>query len=157
MPKTQSVAPKERINIRFKPDISAQEEIELPLKLLMMGDYLGQPDSTPINERKLISIDKNNFNEVLKAHQIKLNLLCDNRLSNTDEQISIELNIQSIRDFDPDCIAKQVPELKKLLAIREALVALKGPLGNTPQFRKKLSELIQCPNTSKKLLKETHS
>lgn len=40
MAKEGSVAPKERINVTFKPATGgAQEDIELPLKLLAIGDY----------------------------------------------------------------------------------------------------------------------
>jgi type VI secretion system protein ImpB len=35
-----------------------------------------------------------------------------------------------------------VPELAKLLALREQLTALKGPMGNVPAFRKKLAALL---------------
>ncbi len=35
-----SVAPKERVNIVYRPATGdAQAEVELPLKLLVMGDY----------------------------------------------------------------------------------------------------------------------
>lgn len=40
MAKDGSVAPKERINITFKPAVgSAQEDVELPLKLLVLGIF----------------------------------------------------------------------------------------------------------------------
>ena len=57
----------------------------------------------------------------------------------------ISLKIESMADFSPDNIAKQVPELNKLLELREALLALKGPMGNIPAFRNKLQELIADP------------
>ena len=53
MSKEQSVAPKERVNITYKPATGdAQEEVELPLRILMMGDYTGKRDDTPLEERK---------------------------------------------------------------------------------------------------------
>ncbi len=57
-------------------------------------------------------------------------------------------------DFSPDNIAKQVPQLNKLLELREALLALKGPMGNIPAFRNKLQELIADPNARETLEKE---
>jgi type VI secretion system protein ImpB len=57
-------------------------------------------------------------------------------------------------DFSPDSIARQVPELKKLIELREALVALKGPLGNVPSFRSKLQELLDNDSAREKLLAE---
>ncbi len=57
-------------------------------------------------------------------------------------------------DFAPDSVAAQVPELKKLIELREALVALKGPLGNIPAFRDRLQELLNSEESREKLLAE---
>jgi type VI secretion system protein ImpB len=59
-----------------------------------------------------------------------------------------------MKDFSPAEIARQVPELRKLLELREALVGLKSPLGNSVAFRKKLDELLKDPAQRDKLLKE---
>ena len=62
--------------------------------------------------------------------------------------------LTSMADFSPDNIAKQVPQLNKLLELREALIALKGPMGNIPAFRNKLQELIVDSNAREALDKE---
>ena len=68
MSKESSVAPKERVNIRYKPATgNAREEVELPLKLLMLGDYTLKADETPIEDRKLSDINKDNF-KIGRAH-----------------------------------------------------------------------------------------
>ncbi len=59
-----------------------------------------------------------------------------------------------MKDFSPEAIAKSVPELNSLLELREALVALKGPLGNVPAFRKKIASVLQDEEARKKLLDE---
>ena len=59
-----------------------------------------------------------------------------------------------MNDFAPDAIARQVPELNKLLELREALVALKGPLGNVPAFRKQLQTLLADDKARIALAKE---
>ena len=81
---------------------------------------------------------------------------CKNKLSDDEEagEITVNLKFEHIRDFDPDSIINQVPELAKLMELREALVALKGPLGNIPDFRKKLQSLIEDEGTREKILKE---
>ena len=66
----------------------------------------------------------------------------------------LDLKIEAWQIFSPDNIAKQVPELNKLLELREALLALKGPMGNIPAFRNKLQELIADPNAREALEKE---
>jgi type VI secretion system protein ImpB len=59
-----------------------------------------------------------------------------------------------MKDFDPDAIIQKVPELKKMLELREALKALKGPLGNVPDFRKKIQDLVKDDGAKARLLKE---
>ena len=63
--KDGSVAPKERINIKYVPATGDQQaETELPLKMFVVGDFKGQAEETPIEDRKAISVDKNNFRSV---------------------------------------------------------------------------------------------
>ncbi|HJZ87864.1 MAG TPA: type VI secretion system contractile sheath small subunit [Polyangia bacterium] len=154
MAKEGSVAPKERVNIVYKPATgNAQEEIELPLKLLMIGDYTGRTDDRPLEERKPINVDKDNFDEVLKSHKLELNIGVTDKLSGEGE-MAVKLSFKKLSDFGPEAIANQVPELKKLLEMRNALTALKGPLGNVPAFRKKIQELLGDEGARKKLLEE---
>jgi type VI secretion system protein ImpB len=156
MAKEGSVAPKERVNIVYKPSTGdAQEEVELPLKILVMGDFILRDDDTPVEERKAINVDKDNFDDVLRAQNVKLDLNVKNTL--TDEanaQLGVNLDFKSMKDFDPDAIVQKVPELKRLMDLREALKALKGPLGNVPAFRKKIQSQIQDEGTRERLLKE---
>lgn len=152
-----SVAPKERINITFKPATGgAEEQVELPLKLLVMGDFLQRADSRPVEDRAPINIDSDTFVDVMKAQNLALNLTVPNKLdpSNPDGMLGVNLKFNSLEDFTPDNIASSVPELAKLLELRGALKALKGPLGNVPDFRNKLQSLVQDPETRAKLLAE---
>ncbi len=150
-----SVAPKERINIRYVPKTDGQQsEIELPLNLLITGDT-GKSDNSSLDERHAVSVNKNNFNSVISETGINLNFNVKNRLSETpDDELCVNMDLKSLDDFSPDSIAKQVPELKKLLDLREALVALKGPMGNIPQFRAQLQALLENEETREQLLKE---
>ncbi|RJP44575.1 MAG: type VI secretion system contractile sheath small subunit [Desulfobacteraceae bacterium] len=156
MAKEASVAPKERVNIVYRPATGdAKEEVELPLRILVMGDFTQSPDDRMLEEREPINIDKDNFNEVLKEQNIGLSLTVPNKVSGEpDDELSVNLNFESIKDFEPEAIARKTPELKKLLELREALTALKGPLSNVPAFRKKVQELVKDEAVREQLLKE---
>ena len=153
-----SVAPKERVNIVFRPATGdAKSEVELPLKLLIMGDYTLRNDETPIEEMKPVSIDKDNFNDVLKAQKISLDLTVPNKLDDKADQdavLAVNMSFEHINDFTPDAIVDKVPELRQMIALRDALKALKGPLGNIPDFRKKVQELIEDEGVRARLLSE---
>jgi type VI secretion system protein ImpB len=157
MAKEGSVAPKERINVTFKPATGgAQEELELPLKLLVLGDFTQRADELKLEERRSVSVDKNNFDEVLAKQTVVLDLNVPNRLSNDAalEELPLNIKISSMKDFNPASLAEQVPELKKLMELRDALVALKGPLGNAPAFRRAIEEVLCDEDSRNRVLSE---
>ena len=151
-----SVAPKERVNITYKPATGdAQAEVELPLKILVLGDFTQKADDRPVDERKPINVDKDNFNDVLKAQKLSIDLAVPNKLvADSTDNMPVSLKFDSLRDFEPDAIVENVPELKEIIELRNALKSLKGPLGNVPDFRKKLQMLIDDDATRAKLLAE---
>jgi len=156
MAKEGSVAPKERVNIVFKPATGdANEQVELPLKVVMTGDYTGRQDERAIEDRKPININGDNFNDVMRSHNLELSFNVPNRLVDEPAQeMPVNLKLETLKDFSPENIAEKVPDLKKLLELREALTALKGPLGNVPAFRRKLQEMIIDDDLREKLLGE---
>ncbi len=156
MAKEGSVAPKERVNIVYRPATGgAQAEVELPLKLMVLGDFTGRPDDRSLEERKPVRVDKDNFSDVMSQHKLGVSVTVPNRLSGKEgDELAVNLVFNTLKDMEPAAIAKQVPELSKLLELREALTALKGPLANVPAFRKKIEELLKDPGHREKLMKE---
>ena len=157
MAKEGSVAPKERVNVTFKPDTGdATEEIELPLKLMVLGDFTQRADDRSIEERKPISIDKNSFDEVLAKQELNLTFAVPNELQeeSESEELAVNLHINSMKDFNPTSLVQQVPELQKLMELRDALVALKGPLGNAPAFRKAIESVLSDDDSRDRVLAE---
>src|SRR5690606_38627390 len=156
MSKDGSVAPRERINIQYKSEKGGPtESVELPFKVLVAGDFTLHEDERLIEERKPINVDKDNFNEVLRNQNVKLDVSVADRLTGVeDAERNISLEFRSMKDFEPDQIARQVPELNELLKLREALVALKGPLGNVPAFRKRIEQALQDDELKQQILQE---
>ena len=151
-----SIAPKERVNIVYRPATGdAKEEVELPLKVLVMGDFTQRAEGAALEDRPPINVDKDNFDEVLKGQKLRLQAQVADQLSEVpDAQLSLDLEFNSLKDFEPDAIIQKVPELQKLMELREALKALKGPLGNVPEFRKRIQELVEDDGSRAQVLKE---
>ena len=129
----QNEIPPSRVNIRYvKYTDGAQERVELPLKLLLLGDYTLREDDTPLAERKKMSVNKDNFESVMKEQHLKLSMVVPNRLAETDdEETKIDLDISSLDSFNPDELVKQVPQLAKMIELRELLKDLKAPPAGT--------------------------
>ncbi len=152
-----SVAPKERVNIVYKSHTGDKtEEVELPLKLLVLGDFTGRQSDEIVEERKAININKENFDEVMKAYNLSLNVRVPKTLDKgaVGDELLVNLVMQGIKDFTPDNIVEQVPELKSLLELRKSLLALKGPLGNVPAFRKSIQAIMSDEESKQKLMNE---
>ena len=154
MANTPTAPPKERVNIVYKSAVDgAQAEVELPNKLLVLDDFTLKPDDRQIEDRGPIDVNKDNFNDVLKGQGLSLDINVPNRLSeDPDATMPVHLEFNNLKDFEPDQVAQAVPDIAKLLQIREELTALRGPLANIPDFRKKIQELVQDPAAREKLL-----
>lgn len=151
--KQQSQAPKERINITYRPATNSAEQKELPFRFTVLGDFTQRADDTPLEERKMISVDKDNFADVMRAQNLNLTVNAANKLSGKEgEELGVKLKFASLKDFEPEQIARQVPELNRLLETREALSSLKAPLSNKRDFQKKIAELVKDEETRKKLM-----
>ncbi|WP_299204940.1 type VI secretion system contractile sheath small subunit [uncultured Amphritea sp.] len=156
MAKDGSVAPKERINIVYKAATGdGKQDIELPNKIVMLGDYTLREEEDDLQDRDLIDVNKENFSDVMANQRLSVQMTVPDKLSGEeDAEISANLSFNSLRDFEPESVVKQVPELAKLLELREALSFLKGPLGNVPAFRKQIEELLGDDDSRKKLMAE---
>ncbi|MGN6456621.1 MAG: type VI secretion system contractile sheath small subunit [Achromobacter mucicolens] len=124
--------------------------------MLVTGDFKGHGEEAALEDRPLVRVDKDNFDEVMAGAGLQLAMQVPTRLGDgqEDDTLSVGLQFKGIQDFAPDAIARQVPELNKLLELREALVALKGPLGNVPAFRKQLQSLLADDKARSALAKE---
>ena len=150
-----SVAPKERVNIVYKSNTGDQsEDVELPLKLLMLGDYTGKASDETVENRTPVNINKENFNDVMASMNLSLDMNVGDTLSEDNDEMAVRLDIKSIKDLSPDNVATQVPELNSLLEMRRALLALKGPLGNVPAFRKTIQKVLNEDVSRQQIMKE---
>lgn len=151
-----SIAPKERVNIKFQPATGGQTaEVELPLNLLVTGNLTGGMDDISLDERQPVAINRNNFNAVLERANIGREFTVPSALNETpDARMSVNLKVKTLADLSPDNIAAQVPEMRKMLELREALVALRGPMGNIPAFRAQLQALLDDEKSREQLITE---
>lgn len=151
----QKEKPPARINLYL--DIvkgDAQKKVELPLRSLVMGDFSGRESGVPLEDREKINLNKDNFEDVLRSQAIDLDLNVADTLRGGDEEMKVNLKINSMADFDPDRVAKQVPQLQKLLATRNLLQDLRNRLISVADFRKGLEKVVKDPDALKQLDEE---
>lgn len=149
MAREGSIAPEERINIIYKSVKEGEVHGELPLNILVLGDFKGAPDDALLEDRELMRVNnKDDFRRELAALRPSLELRVADRLA--DEQgaeLTVKLDFQSMADFSPEGILRQVPALMELKRMRDALSGLKSPLENQPSFRRLLNDLVSDLST----------
>jgi type VI secretion system protein ImpB len=150
MPKKESIQHKldrvrpPRVHITYDVEIGgAIENKEIPFVLGVLGDFSGQPEEPlpRVKDRKLIEIDRDNFDQVLAAMKPRLTYRVDNKLTNDGSKMGVEMNFQSIEDFHPDRVAQQVEPLRKLVNARQRLSDLLSKMDGNDKLEEILNEI----------------
>lgn len=154
----QSEIPKARVNIKLDLHTGgAQKKVELPLKLLTVGDFSNGKAEGTLSEREKINVNKNNFNSVLADLNPEVNLTVKNTLANDGSEENISLQFQEMKDFEPEQVARQIPQLRAMLAMRNLLRDLKSNLLDNVTFRKELEKILKDPSLSDELRNELNA
>lgn len=140
----QKEIPKARINLSLDVETGgAKKKVELPLKLLVMGDFSSGKGSGRLAERERVSINKNNFEAVLKELAPEATMAVPNVIRNDGSEIGVRLRFDSMHSFHPEQVASQIPELHSLMAMRNLLKDLKSNLVDNTRFRKELEKIVK--------------
>ncbi len=134
-----------RVHITYDVEIGdAIEKRELPFIVGVLGDLSGMPDKPlpPIAKRKFVSIDRDNVNDVMKQIGPRLAFKVDNRLSEDDTKLNVELRFENMEDFEPAKIAKQITPLRKLLELRNSLANVRSSLIGNEKLENLLLEVV---------------
>lgn len=131
----------------------ANEKVELPLRLLVMSDLTGEKEDTPLGEREVVSINDNNFEDVMESYDLSLESVVPDKISGEGD-MKVELEFDGLEDFEPEQVAQQVPELSRLLAARNLLEDLRNRLISMREFREELEEIVGDEELRQELLEE---
>ena len=135
-----------RVHITYDVQVGdAIEKRDLPFVAGVLADLSGMPDKAlpPIAKRKFVEIDRDNFNDVMKKIGPRLAFKVQNRLSEDDTKLNVELRFESMDDFQPANIARQVTPLRKLLELRSSLSNLRSSLIGNEKLDNLLQEMVQ--------------
>lgn len=144
-----------RVHITYDVEVGDAIEVkELPFVMGVLGDFTGQPEQPlpRLKDRKFVEVTPDNFDTVLAGMNPHLSYAVENKLSDDPNagQIKVDLHFQSLDDFSPEQVARQVKPLRELLELRTKLADLRGSL----QGNDKLDELLMdAVNNTDKLNK----
>jgi type VI secretion system protein ImpB len=150
----QHEKPPSRVNLFLEVATGdANEKVELPLRMLVMSDLTGDEPETPVEDRELISINQNNFQDVMRSYDLGLEYTVKDKLTG-EGKIKVDLDFEDMDSFRPENVAQQVPELSRLLAARNLLQDLRNRMISMGEFRKQLEKVISDEEMRNELLSE---
>ena len=146
-----------RVQITYDVETGgAIEKKELPFVVGVLADLSGQPDKPllTVKDRKFVEIDRDNFDKVLAKTEPRLAFKVDNKLSNDDTKIGVELRFSSMEDFEPQNVVEQVEPLRKLIELRRKLSNLRSSLYGNDKLDKMLQQILNDDQELSKLCGE---
>jgi type VI secretion system protein ImpB len=146
-----------RVQITYDVETNgALQKVELPFVVGVMADMSGQPAEAlrPIKERKFANIDRDNFNEVLAKSAPRVTMKVQNKLTDEDTKLAVELKFKSMDDFQPAAIAEQIGPLKELLEMRLRLTQLLSKMEGNDKLDQLLADVLSNTDKAKELAQQ---
>jgi type VI secretion system protein ImpB len=148
---------KPRVHITYDVETEgAVETKDLPFVVGVVGDFSGHPtkELQPLEERKFVEIDRDNFNDVMKRMTPGLNMRVENTIANDGSEMAVQLKFQSLADFEPANVVRQVEPLRKLLETRDKLRDLLTKIDRSTDLENILEQVLKNTDDLKKLSAE---
>lgn len=143
-----------RVHISYDVELQgAQVMKELPFVVGVTADLAGQSKKkqAKLKDRKFVEIDRDNFDDVLKTMQPRLAYKVDNKLTDDDSQLSVELNFEKLDDFNPENVVKQVKPMADLLEVRNQLKDLMSRTEGNDRLEELLDAIVSNTEMRDKL------
>jgi type VI secretion system protein ImpB len=155
----QDEIPQSRLTLRYKTEVSGQpEDLTLPMRLMVAGDFsLGTSKDRKVDleERRLRNMDGKNTDAVMKDMGMSLKMAVPNKVDpDNEEDMNVEIPLDSMKAFLPDHIAENVPKLKGILMLKQLLEEVLSNVDNRKEFRNLLGQLMSDQEALGKMMEE---
>jgi len=143
-----------RVQIEYDVELyGAEKKVQLPFVMGVLADLAGKPAQPPppVAERKFVEIDGDNFDGRMKAIRPRLAFEVNNVLGGAG-QLKVELNFESMEDFSPGSVARQVEALNRLLTVRQHLADLITYMDGKAGAEELVARLLADPDQLRVLL-----
>lgn len=145
--------PKSRVTITYDMDVEGVEKRkELPFKQLVVGDFSldsSNEKKQDLSNRSVYEITNTHFSDVMKNMGIKLDIAVPNHVARDQGDLGVKLDIESMKSFDPNQIAQNIPELAVLLKAKHLIKEFGSQIDNNRKLRNYLNTKL---NSNKTLL-----
>ncbi len=136
-----------RVQIEYDVELyGAEKKVQVPFVMGVLADLTGKPaeELPPVDDRKPLEIDVDNFDSRLKAMKPRTAFSVPNTLTG-EGNLSVDITFESMDDFSPAAIARKVGALSKLLEARTQLANLVTYMDGKSGAEKLISQVLQNP------------
>ncbi|GAB7538817.1 type VI secretion system contractile sheath small subunit [Burkholderia sp. 22PA0099] len=135
----------------------AIEQKELPFVVGVVGDLAGQSEveMPKLRDRKFVNIDRDNFDDVMKAIEPRAAFQVENKLSEAGGKFGVDLKFRSLDDFTPDQVVNQIEPLRRLIEARSKLADLRNKMAGNDKLEDLLSEVLSNTQQLQALAKQS--
>jgi type VI secretion system protein ImpB len=136
-----------RVQIEYDVEVyGSEKKIQLPFIVGVMADLSGKPTEPlpSVDERKILEIDIDNFDDRMKAIKPRVAFHVPNTLTGQG-QLAVDLTFDKMDDFSPGQVAKNVEPLAKLLTARQQLANLLAYMDGKSGAEDVLQKLLADP------------
>ena len=145
---------KPRVHITYEVETEgAVVERELPFVVGVVGDFSGNPTEKlkPLKDRKFVQVDRDNFDDVMSRMTPGVNMRVENTLKGDGTEMPVSLKFESMADFEPVNVARQVEPLRKLLETRDKLRDLLSKVDRSDKLENVLEQILTNTEQLKQL------
>jgi type VI secretion system protein ImpB len=124
----------------------ARQKIELPFVMGVMSDLSGKShvERKAAESREFVDFDMDNFDQRMEAIAPRAAFNVDNTLSG-DGKLAVDLTFNTMEDFTPGSIARNVEPLAKLLEARTQLEDLLSYMDGKNGAQELLDKVLKDP------------
>ncbi|EPQ9964297.1 type VI secretion system contractile sheath small subunit [Vibrio vulnificus] len=148
---------KPRVHITYDVETEGTSlKKELPFVVGVMGDFAGQNTEAlkPLKDRRFIQIDRDNFDDVLKKMSPSVEFKVKNTMVDDGTEFAVNLQFQSMKDFEPASIVRQVDPLRQLMDTRNKLRDLMTKVDRSEELENVLEAVLNNTDNLSKLAHE---
>jgi type VI secretion system protein ImpB len=142
-----------RVQIEYEVELyGAQKKVQVPFVMGVMADLSGDSAEplAPVDERKFLAIDIDNFDERMKSMKPRVAFRVPNTLTG-EGQLNVDITFESMDDFSPAAVARKVDALNKLLEARTQLANLVTYMDGKSGAEELISKVLNDPALLKSL------
>ncbi|OAL84593.1 type VI secretion system contractile sheath small subunit [Acinetobacter sp. SFD] len=157
--KLQRIRPP-RVQLTYDVEVGDAREVkELPFVVGVLGDFsaASELEKTKLKDKKFITVDLDNIDEVMESLAPRANFQVENTLTEEGGKMSVDLTFNSMGDFKPEQVVQQVKPLRRLVEARERLTDLRNKISNNERLEDLLDEVLKSTDQIRKMSVEAEN